>query len=294
MAGTGKSTVSRTVARIFSDKGILGASFFFKRGERDRGNAVRLFTTLASQLAIKVPGIASHISNAVDGDPMIVNKTLRAQFEKLILKPLESLKPSITRTVVLVIDALDECDRDDDIRVFIHLISLGRSLESVQLRAFLTSRPELPVRLGFKSIHGKYQDLILHEIPKPIISHDIAAFLNYELTRIKEDYNNITPSELQLSEGWPGSQSMDALVHMAVPLFIFAATVCRFIGDPAWSDPAGQLAKILEYQDRFPESELDKLDATYRPILDQLNVGLSQLRTLSLKSFGWSLVPSCF
>jgi hypothetical protein len=249
---------------------------------------------LASQLAIKIPGVAAHISNAVEGDSMIVGKTLREQFEQLILKPLERLKPSLTQTVVLVIDALDECDRDEDIGAIIHLISLGRSLRSVRLRAFLTSRLELPVRLGFKSIHGKYQDLVLHEIPKPIISHDIAAFLNYELARIKEDYNNITPSELQLSEGWPGSQSMDALVHMAVPLFIFAATVCRFIGDPAWSDPAGQLAKILEYQERFPESELDKLDATYRPILDQLTVGLGQLRTLSLKSFRWSLVPLCF
>jgi hypothetical protein len=36
MAGTGKSTVSRTVAQTFSDKEILGASFFFKRGERDK------------------------------------------------------------------------------------------------------------------------------------------------------------------------------------------------------------------------------------------------------------------
>jgi hypothetical protein len=229
--------------------------------------------------------VAAHISNAVEGDSMIVGKTLREQFEQLILKPLERLKPSLTQTVVLVIDALDECDRDEDIRAIIHLISLGRSLRSVRLRAFLTSRPELPVRLGFKSIHGKYQDLVLHEIPKPIISHDIAAFLNYELARIKEDYNNITPSELQLSEGWPGSQSMDALVHMAVPLFIFAATVCRFIGDPAWSDPAGQLAKILEYQERFPESELDKLDATYRPILDQLTVGSGSAQNSLIEEF---------
>ncbi|KAH6970500.1 hypothetical protein BKA56DRAFT_529716, partial [Ilyonectria sp. MPI-CAGE-AT-0026] len=33
MAGTGKSTISRTVARDFASSGHLGASFFFKRGE---------------------------------------------------------------------------------------------------------------------------------------------------------------------------------------------------------------------------------------------------------------------
>src|SRR4051812_24634096 len=38
MAGTGKSTISRTVARSLIVKGQLGASFFFKRGEGDRGN----------------------------------------------------------------------------------------------------------------------------------------------------------------------------------------------------------------------------------------------------------------
>lgn len=35
MAGTGKSTISRTVARTFADNGQLSASFFFKKGEAD-------------------------------------------------------------------------------------------------------------------------------------------------------------------------------------------------------------------------------------------------------------------
>ena len=43
MAGTGKSTISRTVAKCLKKKGLLGASFFFKRGEADRGNAKETF-----------------------------------------------------------------------------------------------------------------------------------------------------------------------------------------------------------------------------------------------------------
>lgn len=50
MAGTGKSTVSRTVAQTFADRGQLGGSFFFKRGERDRENASLLFTTIVHEL----------------------------------------------------------------------------------------------------------------------------------------------------------------------------------------------------------------------------------------------------
>jgi len=47
MAGTGKSTISRTVAQSLADNNQLGASFFFKRGEGDRDKASRFFTMIA-------------------------------------------------------------------------------------------------------------------------------------------------------------------------------------------------------------------------------------------------------
>jgi hypothetical protein len=275
MAGTGKSTISRTVAQSFADRRLLGASFFFKRGERDRGNAALLFTTIAAQLVAKEPDLAPHVRAAIEDDPSVTTKTLKEQFEKLILKPLGNLKGGTgdVKEVVLVIDALDECERDDDIRVIIYLLSQAKALSSVSLKAFLTSRPELPVRLGFSDIEGEYRDLVLHEIPKPIIEHDIAAFLNFELARIRKEYNTLSPADHQLPPDWPGCQVVQALVEMAVPLFIFAATICRFIRDPAWYDPNGQLAKVLEYHSGTQQSEIDKLDATYRPVLDRLLLG---------------------
>jgi hypothetical protein len=59
---------------------------------------------------------------------------------------------------------------------------------------------------------------------------------------------------------------------MAVPLFIFAATVCRFIQESG-CEPRQQLAQVLQYQSKTHQSEVDKLDATYRPVLDRLLVG---------------------
>ena len=92
MAGTGKSTISRTVAQVFYDKGELGASFFFKRGEGDRGHAGMLFTTIASQLVQKLPSLAPLVQNAIEADPAIPTKTLKHQFDKLILEPLGRLR----------------------------------------------------------------------------------------------------------------------------------------------------------------------------------------------------------
>jgi hypothetical protein len=88
VAGTGKSTISRTAAGRFKERGVLGASFFFKRGERDRGDATLFVTTIAAQLISKEPQILPFVREAIDSDLAIASKALKEQFEKLILQPL--------------------------------------------------------------------------------------------------------------------------------------------------------------------------------------------------------------
>ncbi|KAM6505293.1 hypothetical protein FSOLCH5_014522 [Fusarium solani] len=107
MAGTGKSTISRTVAQSRSRQGDLGASFFFKRGETDRGNLAKFISTLAGQLARSIPGVASAIKKAIDADPAIAGKTIGEQFDKLIREPLSKAAemPANPHSVVIVIDA---------------------------------------------------------------------------------------------------------------------------------------------------------------------------------------------
>jgi hypothetical protein len=61
MAGTGKSTIARTVAREYYDRNRLGASFFFSRGGEDVSQAGKYFTTIAVQLANKSPVLKRHI-----------------------------------------------------------------------------------------------------------------------------------------------------------------------------------------------------------------------------------------
>jgi hypothetical protein len=277
MAGTGKSTISRTVAQIFSNKGELGASFFFKRGEGDRGHAGLLFTTIATQLVQKLPSLAPHIQNVIEADPTTPTKTLKQQFDTLVLEPLGKLRldPQKPPTIVIVVDALDECDREGDVRIIIGLLSQAKRLSLVQLKFFLTSRPELPIRLGFKKIGGSYKGLALHEIPEPIIEHDISAFLVYQLARIRDNYNNSVLQDRHLPTDWPGQTKFQSLVQMAIPLFIFATTICRFIEDRRCGEPEEQLAKVLKYQTKSQESELD---ATYLPVLDQLLTGLTSSR----------------
>ena len=274
MAGTGKSTISRTVAKTFAENGRLGASFFFKRGEADRGGLAKLFTTLAADLVVREPATASHIKDALDADPSIITKNAREQFDRLFQQPL-SKATSATKDgpVVIIVDALDECD-DDDIKLMIRLFSRTTTKQCQRIKIFLTSRPELPPRIGFKAIEGTYQGIVLHEMPDPVVERDISAFLEYELARIRGEYNASASCDQRLPLDWPKPSDIKSLAKMAVPLFIFAATVCRFIADRKYGNPEKQLMKVLSHQTKSHESMLAE---TYLVVLSQQIVGLKKL-----------------
>jgi hypothetical protein len=261
MAGTGKSTIARSVAQSFADQHQLAASFFFKKGEGERGNASRFFTTIATDLMARIPGLISGIRKALDADPGIAERLLKDQFEKLILYPLLEIQQTHSQALarIIVIDALDECEREEDIRVILQLLARTKDIKPVSLRILVTSRPELPIRLGFKQMSdGTYQDLVLHEVPKRTIEHDIRLFIEHELREIQE--------QRSLSPNWPKRDQIQALVELAIPLFIFAATACRYIADRR-DNPTKRLEIVLQYQSATYVSQLDR---TYLPILSQL------------------------
>jgi hypothetical protein len=162
MAGTGKSTIARTIAQLFASRGQLGASFFFKKGEGERGNASRFFTTIAADLVAHQPGMLPSIRKALEDDSGVSQRALKDQFEKLILQPLLGLQQAHLQGLacVVVIDALDECEQEADIRAILQLLARTKEIRPVPLRIVVTSRPELYIRLGFKEMpNGTYQDL---------------------------------------------------------------------------------------------------------------------------------------
>ena len=269
-AGTGKSTISRTLCRSFVKTGCLGGSFFFKTGEADRGSLSKFFTTIAAQLVEMHAAIAHHVKDIIDTNPNISEKTVREQFEKLIVQPLlKNSSKTQGPALVLIIDALDECKRDADINLIITLFSRAKDLQGL-LRIFVTSRPELPIRLGFGDFEGTHQALILQNIPRPVIDHDISVFLEQELAKLRTNYNKSVPGDRQLPCDWPGKGTVRILVEMATPLFIVAATVCRFLSDRRWN-PDDRLNDVLQLRTKSLESQLD---ATYLPVLEKLVDGL--------------------
>lgn len=281
MAGTGKSTISRTLAEWLTGQGRheavdLGASFFFKRGEGDRGSASRFFPTITRQLVLKIPGLDTRVADVISSDPLVFAKSLGEHFDKLIFQPLRTVNLTAggCSTFIVVVDALDECEKERDIKAILDLWSRLPQIRTIRLKLFLTSRPHLPVRMGFKKMNvDTHQDLVLHdEVPRATIQHDIFVFLKDAFLKIQKNYNE-DPSGAQLDPDWPGDKVIQALVDMAVPLFIVAATVVRYVGDPNFI-PEDQLKNILHFR---KIGQLEQMEQTYLPVLTQLPATLSDI-----------------
>ncbi|KAJ3498470.1 hypothetical protein NLG97_g1097 [Lecanicillium saksenae] len=272
MAGTGKSTISRTVAQSFASKGRLGASFFFKRGEADRGNIAKFFPTLAADLVHRIPATAKYVKDALEADSLISTRQTREQFDQLFLKTLSRIGNRNTTPFLFIVDALDECERDNDIKLLIRLFFKAKTELPNLIKFFLTSRPELPIRLEF-AMQGTHKDVILHEMPQPQIERDIFVFLNHRLEEIRINFNASVVESRQLGSDWANQSNVQSLAAMSVPLFIFAATLCLFIEDRKYGNPEKQLARVLSHHRKSQQANLGD---TYLLILRQQIAGLGQ------------------
>ncbi|KAI9778855.1 MAG: hypothetical protein M1839_007818 [Geoglossum umbratile] len=226
LAGTGKSTIARTIAHYYHDRRRLAASFFFSRDiGGDVRDARKFFTTIAAQLARASDLLGDHICHALSQKSDVVNQVPREQWRQLILEPLLKLQCSAPRlSLALVIDALDECENEGDIRTIVDLLSEARLLKAVRLRILITSRPEIPIWQSFGEIPDtEYHDFVLHNISRSIVDHDIRVFIKYHFGAIRE--------KRMFDLEWPGRETVEALVKHASGLFIWAATACRFIKD---------------------------------------------------------------
>lgn len=168
MAGTGKTSVSLTVAsalearKPFTDtlerasNAFLGASFFFSQGDTTRNNTFEFFRTIAWCLADVSPEFGKLVTDAIKDNPGIQTKVPLQQLQKVIVGPLKLLDKStfVPLCLVVVIDALDECDKNDAQELLGMLFHL-QNLHQIQLRVLITSRPEEHIARSFVPLLGR-------------------------------------------------------------------------------------------------------------------------------------------
>lgn len=267
MAGTGKSTISRTLAYSFKASEALGSTFFFKRTIDDCNNISKFASTIAADLGAKIPTIATEISNIIHVDPMVYHKAAKIQFTDLVLRPLSMFSTSSERyqPLVLILDALDECSAPD-VETLVGILS-EISFEMVPcLKIFITCRPDRQAREELQILRQHCEQFALDQIPIDTIEHDITIFFEHQLAKIRNKFNMSADNSMQLDVLWPQNTAVRQLIDMATPLFIIASTVCLFLAHRQLGPPDRQLANLLKEQNRF---QATKLDFVYNTVLDQ-------------------------
>ena len=262
-AGTGKSTIALTIAQLLHQRRTILASFFFKRGGGDLARSRKMVSTIAFQLAFQSSLLGRFICDALREDPHLGDSaSLSEQYHKLLLHPLQKIQKSApgSCSFVAVLDALDECDDVDDVQLFLRLLGNTRTMMDLGLRLLVTSRPETPIRLGFHQMkHIAYHELALHDLPRAIVDGDIKTFVAHELGLIR--------AERRLPDSWPGNDKIQIVTTRADGLFIYAATVCRFVNGPRQIQASDRLEQVCQGSGAKHKST-DALDKMYLMVLD--------------------------
>ncbi|KAJ3962394.1 hypothetical protein N0V92_000871 [Colletotrichum tropicale] len=268
-AGTGKSTVARTITDSWAKRKQLAAGYLFKRGEKGRNDTSRLFATIAVQLADTIPCFQEHLRRSIDGldGDAIGERGLKTQFDKLIMSPLIALASvhSSQQPMVIVIDALDECEHPEHLSQVITLLDKLRDIRTVRLRVLFTSRFAPEVNAAFEPFisHKNLRKFELHREFCEDAKSDIQTFLMVKFAEIKKR------RKVQ-QDSWPADEDLARMVQLATtpePLFIYAATLYRFVFDEKRpSNPKKQL-KLWLKQCEEGKSQLHQI---YDPILRQI------------------------
>jgi hypothetical protein len=256
-AGAGKTAILQAIAEFLcstsgSDQNF-GGSFFFSRGKKGRDQGHFLFSTVAYQLALKVPGLRQHVNRIMESDPTLHTKSMDIQLQKLIVDAFHDLLPLPQRPYLVIIDGLDECRDKATQQSILQLLCKAITVHKLPLRFLIGSRPESHIRVSFdqESLHTITHRTVLDKTFDP--GRDILNFLQDGFAKICAENSILSHVE----RPWPTKGVIDLLVQRSSGQFIYAATVLKFV-DADFCSPTKQLELVLK-PDPTAFSDLDQL-----------------------------------
>jgi hypothetical protein len=190
-----------------------------------------IIPTLAKALAKARPEFGNALVEILDeelgGDTNPLEMKVVDQYELLILRPAEKAFQNFDDTVILSVDALDECKNKGAVRELVRAVLSKKPPQAIKV--FFTSRPESVIQEPAVSPSSPFhpQSLRLHNIERDIVTADINLFVTHELEKIQPLQDAYRCDESLLREGH------HAIVERSGTLFIVAATIMRYIGDEA-------------------------------------------------------------
>jgi WD40 repeat protein len=256
LAGTGKSSVARTIADRAQDEGRLAATYFFSRNTAATRAPTAIIPTIVYQLALSLLSLRPIICADVASDRDVRGREVAVQAKTLL--------DNLSRQAVsdgpflVVLDALDECYFENGRQggdAVPKLLEKFRPLG--HLKFLITSRVEAPIQRMFDNIRSQ---VALHDIEKNIVERDIHHYLDHSFTELARDRKLALP--------FPPASELNELVRRAGSLFVYATTVTKWISQPE-AQPLLRLREVLDKDEDEMPYQHKFLDDMYSEILSQ-------------------------
>ena len=259
-AGSGKTTITYTVAKHFDDleetgrHTVLGGSFLCSGQFVETRRQIRIIPTLVYQLARKSRSYARALHKADKFDSF---DNPYKQMKDLLIDPWhqsESERHVELPPFLIVVDALDEIEDHGGSNFLESLLEGIKRCHLRGLKFLVTSRPdrrvvELCKTFSFKAVYR------LQDVPTKCVEADITKYLQSELPKFADK---------------PELKTMEKL---AGDLFIVAATIVRYLTprgrDVSESDQRGLLSRLHDGQSFSPRGARQPLllDNLYQQVM---------------------------
>ena len=216
LPGIGKTSLAHSIcARLHKRKHLAGA-FFCRRDDASLSEPRNILPTLIYKLAIIFPSFRRLVAERLRNDP---NLTPGSMNHTILLELICEVPRHPKRTLVFLIDAVDECG-DDITRPRVLRALTDAAAHAPWLKIIITSRPETDICRQFDALVGS-----LHE------RHDLASDSQApsDLRIFAQARFEGVASRRFLPSPWPERSLFDQVISRAAGLFIFIETIARSV-----------------------------------------------------------------
>ena len=227
LPGIGKTSLAHSICKKMDERNQFAGAFFCQRDDTNSSEPRNILPTLLYQLAKTSSPFRSVVTEYLHKKQHIAPQSMQ---DTLFLEFIRSiLRHSNPDTLVVVIDALDECgniqSRADILKVLIEAAALAPWLKII-----ITSRPEVDIIRSLGTA-AKYD-----------LGTDQAATADLR-TFARRQFNSVA-SAYRLANPWPEESLLNRVILRANGLFIFIKTFVLVL--EKCEDPEESLKEFLQ------------------------------------------------
>ena len=212
LPGIGKTSLAHSICASLHERNHLAGAFFCRRDDPNLSDPMNILPTFIHKLAILFPPFRTIVAKHLRDDPNFTHESMEGP---LFFDFISSLPRHLERTLVFVIDALDECG-DAQSRPRLLEILTSAAAQASWLKIIVTSRTEFDVEDFFGTLAQ-------------------SSYLRYDLTTDQDasaDLRTFTRGQFDLlalhrnlDTRWPKEPDLNRVVSRANGLFIFVKTL---------------------------------------------------------------------